>query len=159
MATITTFLTYDHGAEEAAKHYVSIFKNSKITHVAHYPEGSPEPYKPGDVMTVSFELDGVPYIALNGGEHFKFTDAFSLSITCDTQEEVDRYSERLIEGGGEQGPCGWVKDRWGVSWQVTPRILTQLIESTDKQQAKRAMEAMLKMTRIDIRKLKEAAGL
>jgi len=157
MSRITTFLTYVDQAEEATKHYVSIFKNSRIVSVSRYPEGAP--YKPGSVMTVEFELEGQRYIALNGGDHFKFTDAFSLSIECETQEEVDNYTDKLIEGGGEEGPCGWVKDRFGVSWQVTPKILMDLVSSKDRDKAQRAMDAMMKMKRINIRALKEAAGL
>ena len=157
MSRITTFLTYVDQAEEAAKHYVSIFKNSRVVSVSRYPEGAP--YPKGSVMTVEFELEGQRYIALNGGDHFKFTDAFSLSVSCDTQEEVDYYSDKLIEGGGKQGPCGWVTDRFGVSWQVNPKILGELMSSSDPAKAKKAMEAMMKMQRINIRALKEAAGL
>ncbi|HEU0031995.1 MAG TPA: VOC family protein [Kofleriaceae bacterium] len=155
MTRITTFLTYRDGAEDAAKHYVSIFQRSKITATSRYPEGTG--YTPGSVMTVSFELDGQPFIALNGGDHFKFSDAISLSIQCETQDEIEHYTNRLIEGGGEEGPCGWVRDRWGVSWQVTPTYLTQMATSSDRAVAARVMAAMMKMKRIDIRKLQEAA--
>jgi predicted 3-demethylubiquinone-9 3-methyltransferase (glyoxalase superfamily) len=110
-------------------------------------------------MTIEFQLEGQPYIALNGGSHFKFTDAVSLSIECETQEEVDFLTEKLSEGGGEEGPCGWVKDRWGLSWQVTPKILVELMGSSDPVKANKAAQAMMKMKRIDIPALKKAVGL
>jgi predicted 3-demethylubiquinone-9 3-methyltransferase (glyoxalase superfamily) len=158
MPTITTFLGYDNRAEEAANHYVSIFPNSKIVSVTRYGKGAPMPE--GTVLTIELELDGQRFVALNGDTYFgKFTDSMSLQISVDTQEEVDRYTDRLIEGGGEEGPCGWVKDRFGVSWQVTPKILTQLIAAPDKAKADRAMQAMMKMKRINIAALKQAAGL
>ena len=157
MSRITTFLTYEKDAEGAVEHYCSIFKDSKIGKKTYYGENMPEPK--GTVMTVEFWLEGTPYIALNGGSHFKFTDAVSLAITVDTQEEVDRFTDKLIEGGGEEGPCGWVKDRWGLSWQVTPKILLDLINGPDPVKANKAMEAMMKMKRIDIAAIKRAAGL
>jgi predicted 3-demethylubiquinone-9 3-methyltransferase (glyoxalase superfamily) len=157
MSNITTFLTYREGAEEAAKLYVSIFKNSKITRVSHYPDVDVAPSK-GGVMTVELELDGQPFIFLNGGPHFTFTDGFSLSVACQTQDEIDSYSSKLIAGGGEQGPCGWVKDRFGVSWQINPKILGELLSDPDAAKAKRVMEAMLKMTKIDIAALNQAAA-
>jgi predicted 3-demethylubiquinone-9 3-methyltransferase (glyoxalase superfamily) len=157
MAKITTFLSYDNGAEEAVNHYVSIFKDSKIGKKTYYADNMPLPK--GTVMTIEFQLEGQPYIALNGGSHFQFTDGVSLAIEVDTQEEVDRLTEKLIEGGGEEGPCGWVKDRWGLSWQVTPKILIELISSPDKAKAQKALDAMMKMKRIDIPALKRAVGL
>ena len=163
MSKITTFLTFESGAEEAINHYTSIFKNSKVGKKTYYPDlgkNAPEDVPPkGSVMTIEFELEGTPYIALNGGSHFKFTDAVSLSISVDTQEEVDRLTEKLTEGGGEEGPCGWVKDRWGLSWQITPKILTDLIADKDTAKAKKAMDAMMKMKRINIAEIKRAAGL
>jgi predicted 3-demethylubiquinone-9 3-methyltransferase (glyoxalase superfamily) len=157
MSKITTFLTYSHGAEEAAKLYVSTFKNSKITRTSHYPDVPVAPTK-GGVMTVEFVLDGQPFIALNGGSHFKFSEGISLSVECETQDEIDTYSRKLTEGGGEQGPCGWLKDRFGVSWQINPRRLGELVSDPDAAKAKRVMEAMLKMTKIDIAALEKAAA-
>jgi predicted 3-demethylubiquinone-9 3-methyltransferase (glyoxalase superfamily) len=154
MPKITTFLTYDNQAEEAAKLYVSVFKNSKIGKTTHYGEAGPAPK--GTVMTVEFELDGQEFIALNGGPHFKFTEAVSLSVDCKTQAEVDEFSEKLIRGGGEQSDCGWVKDRFGLSWQITPTILVQMISDPDPKKSKRVMEAMLKMKKLDIAALKKA---
>jgi predicted 3-demethylubiquinone-9 3-methyltransferase (glyoxalase superfamily) len=154
MAKITTFLTYESGAEDAVNHYVSLFNNSKVGKKTYYGDNMPLPK--GTVMTVEFQLEGQPYIALNGGSHFKFTDAMSLSIEVDTQEEVNRLTDKLIEGGGEEGPCGWVTDRWGLRWQVTPKILMDLINGPNRD---KAMEAMMKMKRIDIPTLKRAVGL
>jgi predicted 3-demethylubiquinone-9 3-methyltransferase (glyoxalase superfamily) len=157
MSTITTFLTYAEGAEDAAKLYVSIFKSSKITRITHYPDVPVAPTK-GGVMTVEFELDGHKYIALNGGSYFKFTEGISLNVECDTQDEIDTYTKKLTAGGGEQGPCGWVKDRFGVSWQINPRILSQYLSDPDAAKTKRVMEAMLKMHKIDIAALEAAAA-
>lgn len=157
MPKITTFLTYNEGAEEAANLYVSTFKNSRITRISRYPDVDVAPSK-GGVMTVELELDGQPFIFLNGGPHFQFSEGMSLSVECETQQEVDTYTEKLIAGGGSQGPCGWLKDRFGVSWQINPRILGQLLADPDAAKAKRVMEAMLKMTRIDIAALERAAA-
>jgi predicted 3-demethylubiquinone-9 3-methyltransferase (glyoxalase superfamily) len=157
MPKITTFLTYRERAEEAAAFYVSIFKNSRIKRTTRYPDVPVAPQK-GGVMTVEFELDGQPFIALNGGEHFTFTDGFSLSVECQTQDEVDTYWARLTEGGGEPGPCGWLKDRFGVSWQINPKVLGELIGDPDPAKAKRVTEAMLKMGKIDIAALQKAAA-
>jgi len=157
MSKITTFLTYDKRAEEAVNHYVSIFKNSKIGKKTYYAKNMPLPE--GTVMTIEFELEGQPYVALNGDEHFKFSDGVSLAISVDTQEEVDRLTEKLIEGGGEEGQCGWVKDRFGLSWQVTPKILIDLIGDKDKAKAQKALDAMMMMKRINIPELKRAVGL
>ena len=154
MPKITTFLTYDNQAEEAANLYVSVFKNSKIGKVTRYGEAGPAPK--GTVMTVEFELDGQEYIALNGGPHFKFTEAVSLSVPCKTQAEVDEFSDKLTRGGGEQGDCGWVKDRFGLSWQITPTILIQMLGDTDPKKSRRVMEAMMKMKKIDIAAVKKA---
>jgi predicted 3-demethylubiquinone-9 3-methyltransferase (glyoxalase superfamily) len=153
MATISPFLWFDTQAEEAAKLYVSIFPRSKIKNVTHYGEGAPGPK--GGVMTVVFELDGSEYIALNGGPMYRFTEAVSFSVACRTQDEVDRYWKLLSEGG-EEGPCGWLKDRFGLSWQVNPNILGEMLSDSDPAKAKRVMDAMLKMNKIDIEKLKKA---
>jgi predicted 3-demethylubiquinone-9 3-methyltransferase (glyoxalase superfamily) len=154
MPKITTFLTYETRAEEAAKLYVSIFKNSKIKSVSHYGEGMPMPA--GTVLTVAFSLDGQDYVALNGGSHFKFTDAISLQIDCKSQQEVDEYWEKLSAGGGEKGPCGWLKDKFGVSWQVVPTVLGELLSDPDREKSDRVMQAMMKMSKIDIAALKKA---
>lgn len=154
MQRITPFLWFDTQAEEAANFYVSIFKNSKIVKVARYGEAGPGPA--GSAMTVVFQLDGLEFIGLNGGPHFKFTEAVSFSVDCETQEEVDWYWNKLTEGGGEESQCGWLKDKFGLSWQVNPKILGQMLSDPDPQKAKQAMEAMLKMKKIDIAALQKA---
>ena len=153
MQKITPFLWFDTQAEEAANFYVSIFKNSKILSISRYGEAGPRPK--GSVMTVAFELDGQKFIALNGGPQYKFTEAISLSVECKTQEEVDDFWEKLSRGG-EEGPCGWLKDKYGLSWQINPTILGQMLSDPDPKKSKRVMEAMLKMKKIDIKKLQQA---
>ena len=153
MPRVTPFLWFDTQAEEAAKYYVSIFKNSKIVSVSRYGEAGPGPA--GSVMTVEFELDGQRLIALNGGPQFKFTEAISLSIDCKAQSEVDDYWKKL-SAGGEEGPCGWLKDRFGLSWQVNPGILGKMLNDADRAKAKRVMQAMLKMKKIEIKDLQRA---
>jgi predicted 3-demethylubiquinone-9 3-methyltransferase (glyoxalase superfamily) len=150
---ITPFLWFDTQAEEAANFYVSIFKNSKILSISRYGEAGPRPK--GSVMTVAFELEGQKFIALNGGPQYKFTEALSLSVDCKTQEEVDEFWDKLSRGG-EEGPCGWLKDKYGLSWQINPTILGQMLSDPDPKKSKRAMEAMLKMKKIDIKKLQQA---
>ena len=152
---ITPFLWFDTQAEDAAKHYVSIFKNSKINSVTRYPEGSP--YPAGTVMTVGFELDGQKYTALNGGPHFKFDPAISFVIDCKDQEEVDYYWERLLSGGGVESQCGWLSDKFGLSWQIVPRQLIELTTSPDREKANRVFAAMMKMVKIDVAELERAA--
>jgi len=154
MQKITPFLWYDTQAEEAAKFYVSLFPKSKILKIARYGEAGPGPK--GSVMTVEFELAGQRMIALNGGPHFKFTEAFSLSVDCKDQKEVDRYWSKLSQGG-EQSMCGWLKDKYGLSWQINPTILGKLLSDKDAKKAQRVMEAMLEMRKIDIAALKAAA--
>lgn len=153
MRTITPFLWFENQAEEAASFYISIFKNSKIGSVTPYGEAGPGPK--GTAMTVAFELDGQPFIALNGGPQFKFTEAISFSVSCETQEEVDEFWNTL-SAGGEEGPCGWLKDRYGLSWQVNPIILGKLLSDPDPAKSKRVMEAMLQMKKIDIARLQQA---
>src|SRR3972149_12027388 len=136
---ITTFLWFDGNAEEAANHYTSIFKNSKILSVARYGEAGPLPK--GTVMTVTFQLEGQEFIALNGGPHFKFTEAISLLVNCDTQKEVDELWSKLSEGGGES-QCGWLKDKFGVSWQIVPNAFLKLMQGTEAAKSKRMFEAM-----------------
>ncbi len=152
MPKITTFLTFNHQAEEAANFYTSIFSNSKILRVSRYGEGTPMPS--GSVMSVAFQLDGQDYLALNGGPHFTFAEGISLFVHCETQEEVDTFWEKLSEGG-QKGPYGWLKDKFGVSWQVVPSALNQLLQNKDPQKAKRAMAAMLRMTKIDLNALEQ----
>ncbi|MEK6302372.1 MAG: VOC family protein [Acidobacteriota bacterium] len=153
MQKITPFLWFDNNAEEAVNFYISIFKDSKVLSVARYGEAGPGPA--GSVLTVAFQLNGQEFIALNGGPHFKFTEAISFSVDCKTQEEVDEFWEKLSEGG-EESQCGWLKDKYGLSWQVTPSILAEMLQDKDPEKAKRVMEAMLKMVKIDIKKLKQA---
>ncbi len=154
MPRITTFLTYEARAEEAAQFYVSIFPNSRIVKITRYGDAGPGPA--GSVMTVAFELDGQEFVALNGGPHFKFTEAVSLSVECETQEEVDEYSAKLSSDGGELGPCGWVTDKFGVSWQVNPSILGEMLADPDPAKAARVFEAVLGMKKIDIAALEKA---
>jgi predicted 3-demethylubiquinone-9 3-methyltransferase (glyoxalase superfamily) len=156
MQRITPFLWFDTQAEEAAKFYASIFPNSRILNTARYGDAGPGPK--GSVMTIEFELDGQRLIALNGGPQFKFTEAISLSVDCRDQKEVDHYWSKLSQGG-QESMCGWVKDRYGLSWQVNPAILGELLGSRDAKKAKRVMEAMLKMRKIDIAALEAAAQL
>jgi predicted 3-demethylubiquinone-9 3-methyltransferase (glyoxalase superfamily) len=151
--TVTPFLWFDTQAEDAARFYVSVFKNSKILNVTRYGDAGPGPK--GTAMTVVFELDGLHVTALNGGPQFKFNEAISFSVDCKTQEEVDDYWKKLSEGG-EEGPCGWLKDKYGLSWQVNPSVLGQMLSDPDPAKAKRAMEAMLKMKKIDIGALRKA---
>lgn len=156
MQKITPFLWFDHQAEEAAKFYVSIFKQkAKITNISHYTEGSPAPA--GTVMTVEFTLFGQSFIALNGGPIFKFNEAVSLVVNCETQREVDYYWKKL-SAGGKEIQCGWLRDKYGLSWQIVPTVLPKLFTGKDRGKAARVMAAMLKMTKLDIKKLKSAAA-
>ena len=156
MQKIVTFLWYDTQAEEAANFYVSIFKNSKIGKISRYGEGGPGPK--GSVMGVTFELAGQEFFALNGGPHFKFTPAISLFVNCETQEEVDELWAKL-SAGGRPDRCGWLQDKYGLSWQIIPKVLGELLGNKDPQIAQRAMQAMLQMSKIDIRTLQQAAGV
>lgn len=157
MKTIIPYLWFDRQAEEAANHYVSIFKNSSIDQVARYgKEGFEVHHMPeGTVMNIEFTLNGQKFAALNGGPEFKFTEAVSFQIMCEDQAEVDYYWEKLSEGGKE-GPCGWLTDKFGLSWQVTPSKLAELLGSSDRAKAGAAMNAMMKMKKIDIRQLQDA---
>ncbi len=155
MQKITPFLWFDGQAEEAMKFYTSLIKNSKTGHVARMPEGGPGPA--GQVLTASFELEGLQFTALNGGPMFKFTEATSFHVSCETQDEVDYYWDRLSAGGSVQ-MCGWVKDKFGLSWQIVPVQLQQLLGSPDKARAQRAMQAMLQMKKIVIADLEQAAN-
>ena len=154
MQTITPFLWYDTQAEEAANFYVSIFKNSKILGLTRNGDAAPGPK--GSVLVAEFELEGQKFVALNGGPNFKFTEAISFVVNCETQEEVDYFWEKLLEGGKES-QCGWLKDKYGLSWQITPTMLPELLRDKDPEKANRVMQAMMKMIKIDIETLKQAA--
>ena len=153
MQRITPFLWFNDNAEEAINLYTSIFPNSKIGSVTRYGEGAPRPA--GAVMTANFELDGLEFVALNGGPHFSFSPAISFYVSCKTQAEVDDLWEKLAEGGEEQ-QCGWVKDRFGLSWQIVPTVLGELMGDPDPVKAQRVMQAMLKMGKLDIAALQQA---
>ncbi len=153
MQKIVTFLWFDDQAEEAANHYVSIFPDSRILGVSRYGDAGPRPK--GTVMVVKFELAGQQFEALNGGPEFAFTEAVSLHVNCETQEEVDTLWEKLSDGG-EKGPCGWLKDRYGLSWQIVPTVLEKLLQDPDAEKANRAMQAMLQMGKLDIAALRRA---
>ncbi len=158
MQKITPFLWFNNNAEEAVKFYISIFKNSKIRKIARYGEegekvsGQPK----GSVMTIEFQLEGQKFIALNGGPHFKFTEAISFVVSCQTQAEVDKYWRKL-SAGGKEVQCGWLKDKYGLSWQIVPAILGELLSDKDAAKSHRVMQAMLKMVKLDIKKLKQAS--
>ena len=158
MKKINPFLWFDSEAEEAAKFYVGIFKNSKIGKVARYPKEAAEKIgrPPGSVMTVEFTLDRVDFVALNGGPQFKFTEAISFSVNCETQDEIDYFWEKLSADGGSTGPCGWLKDKFGLSWQVSPVVLGDMLADQDAARAERVMAAMLDMEKIDIAALNRA---
>jgi predicted 3-demethylubiquinone-9 3-methyltransferase (glyoxalase superfamily) len=153
MQKITPFLWFDGKAEEAMNFYVSIFKNAKIVSVTRYGEAGPGPK--GTVMTAKFELDGQEFVALNGGPQFTFTEAISFVVNCATQQEVDEFWEKLSQGG-EKSRCGWLKDKYGLSWQVVPTVLVEMLQDKDAEKSKRVMQAMLQMDKLDINTLKQA---
>jgi predicted 3-demethylubiquinone-9 3-methyltransferase (glyoxalase superfamily) len=155
MQKITPWLWFDTEGEEAANFYTSVFKNSKVVEVTRYGEAGPRPA--GTVMTVSFVLDGQEFVALNGGPDFKFNEAVSFLVNCETQEEVDEYWAKLTADGGEPGPCGWLKDKYGLSWQIVPSALNELLNDPDPGRSQRAMKAMLQMSKIEIAALRKAA--
>ena len=154
MQQITPFLWFNDNAEEAVNFYASVFKDAKILETSRYGEAGPGPK--GSVMTMKFQLNGLEFVALNGGPHYTFTHAVSFVINCKDQAEVDHYWDKLIEGG-KPSQCGWLSDKYGLSWQITPTILIKLLQDPDPAKAKRVMEAMMKMVKIDIPKLEEAA--
>lgn len=154
MPKIYPFLWFSTEAEDAARFYVSVFKNARITDIARYGAGGPGPA--GSVMTVAFEIDGLPVVALNGGPHFTLNEAFSLVVECDTQDEIDRYWQALLADGGAPSQCGWLKDRFGLSWQIVPRILAELMTDPDAEKAQRATTAMLGMIKLNIAALQRA---
>ena len=153
MQKITTFLWFDHQAEEAANFYTSLFKNSRIAGVSRYGEAAPLPK--GTAMSVTFELEGQEFMALNGGPLFKFTEAISLFVKCETQQEIDHFWEKLSEGG-QKSRCGWLKDKYGLSWQIVPVVLGQLMSGKDPEKSKRVMQALMKMDKLDIQGLQQA---
>jgi predicted 3-demethylubiquinone-9 3-methyltransferase (glyoxalase superfamily) len=153
---IKPFLWFDAQAEEAAKFYCSIFKHSKMLDVQRYPEGSPAPA--GSVMIVSFELEGLQFVALNAGPMFKFTEAISFAVSTENQEETDYLWNKLTSNGGQESDCGWLKDKFGLSWQITPRRLIELLSSPDKQKSARVMQSMMTMKKINIAELERAAA-
>jgi predicted 3-demethylubiquinone-9 3-methyltransferase (glyoxalase superfamily) len=156
MHEITPCLWFDTEGEEAAQFYTSVFPNSKIVDVARYGEAGPRPE--GMVMTVSFELDGHKFVALNGGPDFNFNEAISFQVSCKNQDEVDTFWSKLSEAG-EEGPCGWLKDKYGVSWQIVPTALSELLSDPDREKSQRVMQAMLSMKKIEIDELERAAAL
>jgi predicted 3-demethylubiquinone-9 3-methyltransferase (glyoxalase superfamily) len=153
MQKITTFLWFDNNAEEAVNCYISIFKNSKIVNMSRYGEGGPGPK--GSVMVATFQLEGQEFSALNGGPIFKFTPAISLYVSCETQQEVDELWEKL-SAGGKKDRCGWLTDKYGLSWQVIPTVLVKLLGNTDPEKAERVMKAMMQMDKLDIARLRQA---
>lgn len=153
MQKITPFLWFDNQAEEAVNHYLSIFKNSKILATTRYGEAGPGPK--GTVMTMQFQLEGQEFVALNGGPHFKFTEAISLVVNCESQREVDELWEKL-SAGGQPSQCGWLKDKFGLSWQIVPTALGRMLEDKDAARSRRVMEAMLQMHKLDLALLKQA---
>jgi predicted 3-demethylubiquinone-9 3-methyltransferase (glyoxalase superfamily) len=158
MQKITPFLWFDHQAEEAAKFYTSVFKNSKVGRILLYDEASAKAAgRPvGSVLTIEFEIEGQKFTALNGGPEFKFNESVSLVVNCETQEEVDYFLAKLIAGGGQESACGWLKDKFGLSWQVTPTVLIEMLNDKNAKKAERVMKAMMQMQKIDIKKLNAA---
>ena len=154
MQKISPCLWFDDQAEEAANFYVSIFKNSKILEVSRYGEAGPRPA--GTVLTVAFELEGEEFLALNGGPEFNFTEAVSFTVHCETQEEVDHFWGKLTADGGEESMCGWLKDKYGLSWQIVPNALVEMLTDPDREKSNSVMQAMLQMKKIDIAGLKKA---
>lgn len=153
MQKIKTFLWFDNQAEEAVKFYTSIFKNSKIETISRYGDAGPGPK--GTVMVATFQLEGQEFMALNGGPYFKFTEAISLLVNCETQQEIDEYWEKLSEGG-QESQCGWLKDKYGLSWQIVPTALGKLLTDPDGEKSQRVMKAMLQMSKIDLNRLQQA---
>jgi predicted 3-demethylubiquinone-9 3-methyltransferase (glyoxalase superfamily) len=151
---LVTCLWFDDQAEAAAQYYTGIFPNSKLGSITRYTEAGPRPA--GSVLTVEFELNGQKFVGLNGGPEFHFSEAISFQIPCADQEEVDYYWSKLTEGGGEPGPCGWLKDRYGLSWQVVPTAFLEMVKDPDREKAARAMKAMMSMSKLDIEALRRA---
>lgn len=159
MPQISTFLTFNSQAEEAARFYTSVFPNSKITRITRYPDLGPQaPFKAGSVMTVEFTLDGRAFTALNGGPPFTFTQGMSIAVLCDTQQQLDEYWDKFVKAGGTPVACGWITDHFGVSWQIDPKLLIDLITDPDPAKAAKAMQAMMTMVKLDSEALKRAVA-
>jgi len=156
---ISPCLWFDRQAEEAANFYISLFRSGQILDVSHYPKGSHDPERAGEVMTVTFEIEATSFIALNGGPQFPFTEAVSFSVRCDDQKEVDRLWDGFLEGGGKAVQCGWLKDRFGLSWQIVPEALYRLLQDPDPAKRERVMRALLPMVKIDIVELERVYGV
>ena len=158
MGKITPFLWFDNNAEEAVNLYITLFENSKITALTRYSAeaAAVSGQKEGSVMTIAFELDGQKFTAINGGPHFKFTEAVSFAVNCKSQEEVDKYWDKLTSGGGTESQCGWLKDKFGLSWQIIPEAMIEMMRDKDTAKSKRVVEAMLKMKKLDVAVLTEA---
>ena len=156
MQKITPFLWFDNNAEEAVNFYTSVFKDAKAGQISRYGKNSPMPE--GTVLTAEFELFGQKFVALNGGPIFKFTEAVSFAVYCENQEEIDYYWNKLTENGGQESQCGWLKDKFGLSWQIVPTILPKLMSNKDPRKANNVMQAFMKMKKFDIKKLEEVAG-
>jgi predicted 3-demethylubiquinone-9 3-methyltransferase (glyoxalase superfamily) len=158
MQKITPFLWFDNQAEEAAKFYTSVFENSKVGKIIRYDEAAAKAARRpvGSVLTIEFEIEGQKFTALNGGPVFKFNESISFAVNCDAQKEVDYFWEKLTADGGQESQCGWLKDKFGVSWQVVPRVLIEMLGDNDSEKSERVMKAMLQMQKIDIKTLKEA---
>ena len=154
MQKIVPNLWFDTEAEDAARYYTSVFPNSKITDVSYFGEAGPR--EAGTVLTASFEIEGLGFTAINGGPDFKFNEAVSFLVNCESQEEVDKYWDRLIGDGGQESVCGWLKDKYGVSWQIIPTVLQEMIQDPDKEKANAVMKAMLQMKKIDVAELQKA---
>jgi predicted 3-demethylubiquinone-9 3-methyltransferase (glyoxalase superfamily) len=160
MQKIATFLWFNDNAEAAVKFYTSIFKNSRITKVSYYPESTAKGSRKRarSVMTIAFKMNGQDFVALNGGPNFKFTEAISLMVHCDTQAELDRYWKKLTSGGGKEVECGWLKDKYGLSWQIVPKFIIDLISSKDRAKADRVMQVVMNSVKLDFKQLKAAAA-
>lgn len=159
MPQLTTFLTFNTQAEEAARFYTSVFPNSQVTRITRYPDLGPQsPFKTGSVMTVEFTLDGRSFTALNGGPQFTFSQGISIAVLCDTQQQLDEYWGKFVAAGGTPVACGWLTDHFGVSWQIDPKLLIDLIADADPAKAAKAMQAMMTMVKIDTEQLKRAVG-
>lgn len=159
MAKITTFLWFNDNAEEAVRFYTSVFKNSRIGRVSYYPDAAAKNTgrAPRSLMTIAFKLNGQDFIALNGGPNFKFTEAISLMVRCDTQAELDRYWKKLTSGGGREVECGWLQDKYGLFWQIVPKFIIDVISDKDRAKAGRVMQVVMNSVKLDFKKLKEAA--
>jgi predicted 3-demethylubiquinone-9 3-methyltransferase (glyoxalase superfamily) len=158
MPDIATCLWFDKQAEEAARYYVSVFKNAKMGNISHYPDTGQETHgqQAGSVLVAEFSVDGRNFVCLNGGPQFKFTEAVSLMIPCKDQKEIDYYWDKFVADGGQEGPCGWLKDKYGLSWQVYPEVMLKLLTDPDKKKVKRVMDAFMQMKKFDVAEIERA---